>query len=358
MRRAGPRTARGFTLIELTLSIALLVTLTVVLFGFLRGGMGMYRSGEGRRDTYERAQILLDDFARELGALAAPVVDLQTASPAPALLADRDDHGRPRIRFLRSLGEERTDAVLRLAGTRPGATRTVDGVEDLREARDGELLAPGGRMEVAYLRAPGPSGDGTIWLYRAVRAPVGGPGSLFDDAVLPAGEEPPGPPFLPLDGGILHLGFRFRGMDGQGNPFSTEIWDSTRGRMKDFERHRGPASLADPRDDVMPGAIEVELVLEEPGSGEVRLTRGVSDADTVLPVTSTKPLGLDKGEGLVLVEGEWMRVAVADTRTLKLTERGLHGSDPARHPERARVRVGVTFRRFVEVPVRREVWDE
>ena len=54
----------GFTLVELTLSIAMLVTLTMVLFGFLRTGMGLYRAGEGRRDVYERAQILLDHVVR------------------------------------------------------------------------------------------------------------------------------------------------------------------------------------------------------------------------------------------------------------------------------------------------------
>jgi hypothetical protein len=356
MRRATS-CRRGFTLIELTLAVAMLVTLSFVLFGFLRGGMGMYRSGEARRDTYERAQVLLEQLTRDLRCVAAPLRGDPGEAPGIRLLGDRDDEGRPRLRFVRFAGEERFDRVLRAAGTRPGAEAYVDLRDDVREAAAGELRAPAGLMEVAYVAAP-LEGGGSVWLWRGVRSPIGGPGSLFRPENLPVPNEPPPPTLQPMTGGVLHLGFRFRGRASDGSLAWMDSWDSTRGVDPRFERYAGASSLEDPRDDVLPGAIEVRFLLEEPQGPATRLTRSVAEHAEVLPVNSTKLLSLDSGGGLVLVEGEWMRVAVRDPGSFTIVERGLLGSATSPHPVRARVRTGSLFRRVIDVPTTREDWNE
>ncbi len=346
----------GFTLVELTLSIAMLVTLTMVLFGFLRTGMGLYRAGEGRRDVYERAQILLDQVVRDFDGIAA--TRRQPGVPARiTLLGDRDANGRPRLRFVRSLGDEMVDPVLRGAGTRPGATGYVDLVGDVDESRYGLLLPPGGLMEVAYLSTTRRE-DSSVWLYRGVRSPIGGPGSLFAEGAMPFENQAPSETLRPLTSGVLHFGLRYRGRDKAGAAKWMETWDSTRGRLPAFDLHLGPESLLDSSDDVFPSAIEVTMVLEEPGKGRTFLARDLSEVGSSLTVNSTSLMDLSGDPGWVRIDDEWMQVTVANSRTFKVIERGGRGSVVASHDRRAPVLAGSRFMRTIPVPVGLEVLDD
>ena len=367
VRQAGSG-ARGMTLIELTMAMGMLVTLSMVLFGFLRTGMGLYKQGEGRRDVYERAQILLDLLVRDLDQVAA-APRRPGVAPRITLLGDRDDAGRSRLRFVRSLGTETVDPVLRQAGTGPRPEAVVDLVDDVQEAYRGKLRAPEGLMEVAYVarreevrasqRKKSGSGEAPgVWLYRGVRSPIGGGGSLFDNQQMPARNQEPGAAFRPLTSGVLQLGFRYRGIDKTGKPEWFDTWDSTRGRLTAFGLFVDPSSLGDSSDDVMPSAIEATLVLEEPGAGRVFLTRAIQATSRSLSVNTTNLLKLDGDEGWVRIDDEWIRVSIQGATTLKVEDRGGRGTEATGHDARARVRFGSSFQRVIPVPVGwREAWN-
>lgn len=362
MRHGAETRTRGMSLVELTLAMAMLVTLSMVLFGFLRTGMGLYKQGEGRRDIYERAQILLDQLVRDLDAIAA-TDRLPGVPPNERLIGDRDDAGRPRLRFVRSLGTETVDPVLREAGTSAEATAYVDLVDDTEEAAAGILRAPGGRMEVVYLTTrPSPkpgerSNEGETWLLRGIRSPIGGEGSYFNDDNLPVRTREPGPSLRPLTSGVLHLGFRYRGSGADGTREWLDRWDSTRGRVPEFERFVGPESTADSGDDVFPSGVEIELVLEEPGRGRVFLTRPITEGSGSLSVNATSLLDLGGDDGWVLIDDEWMLVEEKGSTVFKILDRGGRGTTEASHDARARVRSGSRFRRVVPVAVGAEAWQ-
>lgn len=357
----------GMTLIELTLAMAMLVTLSMVLFGFLRTGMGLYKQGEGRRDVYERAQILLDLLVRDLDAVAA--TPRRPSVPARVtMIGDQDDSGRPRLRIVRALGTETIDPVLRQAGTGRSPSAVIDLSDDVEEARAGKLRAPEGLMEVAYLayrreapaaqRKGGRTDPASVWLYRGVRSPIGGEQSLFNELSLPTRNQEPGAAFRPLTSGVLHLGFRYRGRSAAGRPEWFDSWDSTRGRMIGFPLYVDAASLRDSSDDIFPSAIEVQLVLEESGAGRVMLTRPLSDAAGTISVNSTGLLKLDGDDGWVRIDDEWIRVSIRSASVLKVEQRGGRGTQAAGHDGRARVRAGSRFTRVIPVPVgRQETWN-
>ena len=353
---------RGMSLVELTLAMAMLVTLSMVLFGFLRTGMGLYKQGEGRRDIYERAQILLDQLVRDLDGIAA-TERLPGVPPVERLIGDRDDAGRPRLRFVRSLGTETVDPVLREASTNAGATAYVDLVDDTAEANAGTLRAPGGRMEIVYLTTrPRPkssdrSGEGETWLLRGIRSPIGGEGSYFVDDNLPRGSREPIPSLRPLTSGVLHLGFRYRGIGNDGTRQWFDVWDSTRGRVSEFDRFVGSESIADSGDDVFPSGVEIELVLEEPGRGRVFLTRPISEGSGSLSVNATSLLDLGGDEGWVRIDDEWILVEEKSSTVFKVIDRGGRGTTEAAHDARARVKAGSRFRRVVPVAVGAEAWQ-
>ena len=395
--RSAARAERGLTLIELTLSIAMLVTLTIVLFGFLRTGMGLYRQGEGRRDVFERAQILLDRLARDLDEVAAPIREPGRA-PRVRFVGDRDDSGTPRLRFVRTLGTESVDPVLRRSGTTPFPTGVVDLVDDMEEAARGKLRASEGLMEVVWLAAaPRPSRrnpEPEVRLLRGIRTPIGGRGSFFDENALAraraksierveagiagtgaddrddgaarsavsrsqSAEEVELPPatLRPLTGGVLWLGLRYRAPGADGGPAEwSDLWDSTRGRTNAFDRYVSDASRTDSGDDILPDAVELTLVLEEPGAGRVFLTRKLSESTTRIEVNSTDLIDLRGDEGWIRIGNEWILAKVASGTRLQAMERGGRGTTAVAHDERVRVRAGARFRRTVPIPVGRGIW--
>ncbi len=238
-----------------------------------------------------------------------------------------------------------------------------DGIADRAEAEAGLLAAPAGSMEVLYMFDPRPGGT-TLW--RAVRAPAGGEGSLFVDRNIERseGDGIPLPELAsPAARDLLYVGFRFWGPTTntwddvpplserseyrQSGP--TREWDSTRAILDVpaqpglFAWRRAPGSLDDPTDDIFPERVEVTIVVRgEYNRSEVRLAAALAERDETIRVAGAFELPEDPSERFVRLASGTIIVAKGG--------RGERGTAAAKHEAGALVEQGVTFRRYVEIP--------
>lgn len=319
------RRARGFTLLELLIAMALFAVLGLAVIALLGQGMTIFSEGTADTRMQDRLQAILPTIRADLAAvqpaappevLPPPAPDLDpTASvgvPAPQVppaiqfrlgqvkLAEFDDSWGTfaYVAFARTNAREGEDPLLRQAGSvpvTPGVPARVydpSAVDTLTgSAAVTSLVAPGGLMEVVWIAVPedpdparraptaspivvGPEWPrGMLTLYRLFRAPVGGEKSLLDPRnfdslaeIRAAGR--------PMHEGVLHFGVTVRNVfskgwgDGAGSgrvedgqAYVGTVWDSTRALDKAFPLHRGAASLADVRDDVFPAWARIELTL-------------------------------------------------------------------------------------------------
>jgi general secretion pathway protein J len=58
--------ARGFTLIEMLVSVAIFSVIAVAVYSAFAGGVGAWRSAQEFSSTYQTARLVLEDMAREL----------------------------------------------------------------------------------------------------------------------------------------------------------------------------------------------------------------------------------------------------------------------------------------------------
>ena len=387
--------------------MGVLTLLGTALIVALRGGLATWRRSEARRTSYETAQAVLGQLRDDLEALVAPddAPPGETTRVEARLLCDTDDAGRQRLFLVRTITAESEHPITGLAGSTVLGDRVIDSRDDLAEARASRLRATGGAQEVAWVLGA----DGV--LYRGYRAPIGSPGSLFDaqgawalaptpvarpGAPAPEGalglalggpeaggdedDGPPGPALLrPFAAEVLWVELRFwtqftttwRSGPCLRNPTDREesgpldYWDSTRALLRPADPHprhvhlfRGPASLQDPRDDVLPQKVYVALtVRERPEAGtSTFLARplGATDREVWLEDTSRcPPYG-----GHVLVDQEWIRYERVDGDALVVAPdgRGARGTEPAEH--QGEVVVGRTFELVVAVPAYREDWSD
>ncbi len=377
------RRARGFTLIELLTAIAIFALLAGMLFQMVKGALDVWRTGESGRESMEKGAVLLEEIAQELRMTRADSAPASTA-PDVRMLADfglfdldangDDESLLQRIRFVRSCPEERTDNRLRKLGDVPGgklANRDVD--PDAENSR-----APGGLAEVGFatVALPGKDKDpAVLQLVRFYRTPIGGEESLFSanaagwidnpKKVLENG--------VALADGVLYLGFEFWSRDTKSfdkpanapeGPFIA--WDSTRavlakdGGSNAFPLAKGPESLVRGDDDVFPRRVRVTIVVER-DSDEAQIVRLLGDvAPTANSVRVERPRGFESSlsiEKFLKIDGEWMRVLDASGPEIKV-ERGVRGTAKLGHSAGARVRVGRTFERVVDIPVYREDWND
>lgn len=395
------RRVRAFTLIELLVAMGIFLVLGTSLMVILRGGLATWRRSEARQDSFAAAQSLVSQLAEDLRSTIAPHdTPLEGMGEVEArMLCDTDAVGRQRLFLVRTLKAESEHPITGTAGTTIGADRNVDYRDDLEEARESRLRATGGAMEVAWVMGP----DDV--LYRGVKAPPGPPGSLFADedpyelspltatlpgvpSATPAAAAPARapdselPPLLrPFATNVIHLELRFwtqyttswdpkapprrrlRTADEKSGPLL--YWDSTRGVLapEDDDRRRfdtfvSRASLSDPRDDVFPAKIRVELtVREHPAAGSATfLTRPASRTDTELYVQEPGRL---PPRGHLLLDREWVQYdeLQRDRVIVSQNGRGARGTTAAEH-DLVEVVVGRTFVVIVDVPAWREDWSD
>lgn len=373
---------RGFTLIELVTAIAIFSILAGMLFQMIRNGLDIWSIGEGQRASLEKGSSVLEEIAADLrmvradsphGAPGAPVRMVSDYGFFDLNLDDATDSVLQRLRFVRSCPEERFDEWIRRAGDMPGGKGASSDV-----SHDANLIAaaPGGLAEVAYatVAVSSKTADiGLLTLYRLFRTPIGGEGSLFEDqlynepkALAKAG--------VPLCGNVLYLGFEFWSRDTRswedvpnGGTGPLTSWDSTRALLLEpddsfnsFALARSAASLEETGDDVFPRRVRITLVLErdQDEAAVMTLTRAVTTSATSLIVDTLKPLPARKpARAFVKVEGEWVEWNSKDGHEIKVT-RGVRSTGPVPHAIGAKVHVGKTFQKIVEIPVFREDWND
>lgn len=79
-----PRRARGFTLVELVVTVAVGLLLIVFLFQIFNASLGAWRQGESQNDTYREARAALQLMTRDLSQITAPM----PGGAAPVLVLD------------------------------------------------------------------------------------------------------------------------------------------------------------------------------------------------------------------------------------------------------------------------------
>jgi hypothetical protein len=413
--RPTDRTRRGtggYTLLEVVIAVGLLVLLGSGLATLLTQGISIWRRAENRGRVYDQARILLERMAEDIRS----TVVLSSSAGGDAwvrFICDVDDLGRQRLRFVRTISAETSNAILRHGGkTLSLKTPAVyDGRNDSKEARDGRLGAPGGLMEVIYLLDPRVS---RTHLWRGFRSPVGGMRSLLN-------QEVPGEEKLadlsgliedlerkshaggmtekeqeehlkreaqaqddfewnmsqlgrPLTDGVLFLGFSFWGpttntwdetekplqLAGGSRPSGPLFhWDSTRailnwtgGDSDEFMFRSIDGSLTDSSDDIFPEQVEITLVLRDDNSESSYLVDRISKSDDYFRVSKPFSLPENEADRYLLVGGEWMYMRDVDGARVRIESygRGRRGTEPTSHLQGARVDLGVTFRRVVEMP--------
>jgi len=410
---AGSRLG-GYTLLEVVIAVGILVMLGSGLATLLTQGISIWRRAENRGRVYDQARILLDRMSEDLR--SAVVLSGPGGSGSwVRFICDYDNLDRQRLRFVRTISAETSNEILRQGGQFLTITTPAvyDGRNDKWEAGGGDLGAPGGLMEVIYLRDPRAS---ETYLWRGYRSPVGGMGSLFNessmkdselgklsekvddsaseldrklltgglggeeqDELIQRGEEARKDiEYImtgfsrPLTDGVLYLGFSFWGpttntweqVMPQSQPGAKRSsgplfhWDSTRaildepGESGEFTFRARDGSLTDSSDDIFPERVEITLVLRDDNSESLYLIERVGKSTTRFRVS--KPLSLpdEVSDRFILVGDEWMSMTAVNGTTVTVGKdgRGWRGTEAGTHLVGTRVDIGAAFRRVVEMP--------
>jgi len=372
-----------------------------VLYTFVSGGVSMWSTGERRQDLYERAQAAFHVMAADLWCTFRPQV-FEEAEPVAAFLADRPgmptpdqeidpnaNQARPpilgsRLRFVRTVQGEFENPITRYSGVVAGASEhyqtsvpTVDsadgpapGQSSGAEAKPEKgYKASGGIKEVIYQTVvlPGTPDEsrGLGVLVRGERMPVGGVGSFFSDDVV---NDPASWTKLmrPVTRGVLYMGLEFwdqnteawetEADDVQGRSSDVQqLWDSTRGLLKDFRYYRNGSEKSD-IDDIYPQRVRITLILARPGdpSMNAKLRFAIGKYEKEIRVDRPGGLRLSQ-EAVVLVGGkELMEITRTGSTRAKIISRGALGTAIANHERGAPVVWGELFTRVVNIPCYRE----
>jgi prepilin-type N-terminal cleavage/methylation domain-containing protein len=370
--------ARGFTLIELLAAVAIFSLLVGLLFQVVRSSLDVWSIGERGKESTEKSGAVLDQIAADLrltfadsprGSTSAPVRFVSDYAEYDFDL-DRDAESvTQRLRFVRALPEERVDPRMRNAGDVVGATASLaEGI-----TTQTPTLPTGGLAEVLYttLATPSKGGDpARLMLVRALRTPIASDDSLvakeLPDEVKAIQERS-----IALAEGVLYLGFQFWSrdtiafdapLDGEGGPLSN--WDSTRALLLDktganrFLLAKDESSLREITDDIFPRRVRVTMVIDHDADEAYSLTleselSPTTDRVRVAPLRAIDPNAEHK---FIKIGGEWIEWLELRGDELRV-KRGARGSRPDSHGVGARVHVGQTFERTIEIPVFREDWN-
>ena len=376
---ARPARAAGFTLVELLTAVAIFALLSGMLFQMVKNGLDVWSVGEGNRESLEKGTTLIHEIAAELRMVRADSPYGDPDTPV-RMIADyglfdfdedqRDETLVQKLRFVRACPEERFDNRIREAGDIAGG----DGITTDIEARESGGRAPAGMAEVGFATVKLPSKEedpALLTLLRWFQTPIGGDASLFAGSQFESSKRMmiTG---VPLADNVLYLGFEFWSRDTESweSPIDSDtgplsVWDSTRGVLleertfNDFLLSKDAESESDPTDDVFPRRVRITLVVEKDDDEAqvARLVDGVTAKGTTLRIDRARLFEVDAPHKFVKVEGEWMRWSERSGDQLKVT-RGARRTAMSSHPSGARVHIGRTFQRTVEIPVYREDWND
>lgn len=197
------RKQRGFTLLEILISMSLFTVIGFAVVLMMRTGVDMWLRGSRgslQEDRLEQSLPRLEEDLRHT--LPGPRHDRipfdpedpdPEKQPEPLLPENRFLSGYMTYRFrdkdipcrfvafvrdLSGLGEIETYAMR--AGTNPSATAYIDGVNDEDEFKHGNHRPTGGMAEVLWIWLPRLDQPGKGTVYRAFRTPIGGEKTLLD----------------------------------------------------------------------------------------------------------------------------------------------------------------------------------
>ncbi|MBI3096706.1 MAG: prepilin-type N-terminal cleavage/methylation domain-containing protein [Planctomycetes bacterium] len=365
--RSGDRPARGgFTLIEILVAVGVFVLLGAMLVGILSGAMRLWDSGEVRRDTYERAQVVFEQVTRDLANVYAdpdPALPQKQTSvgaaglPPEAYLAEAD----PALAF-HSQPEESGSSWLACTVVEGqalgGVYFRIDPADDT-----GTLLRGVWEPNTPSAKLVRVEGTKEIPLRPAVpEALITSPRELA--SALKRSKFLEGTSSK-LAAGILHFGLRFwtpttttweasvrpRRNPRPGESCGSETrWDSSTRFDRQFYAFDTRARDSDPVTAMVPSLVRLEIVVE-PESRRRRGTKIPDDLDTAqkeIRVDSTRDF--PEPPNWFKIDDEWFHYTSRTSTSFTVDQRGARGSAPQRHKANARVRYGETFVTVVQIP--------
>jgi hypothetical protein len=342
------------TLIELLTAFSIFTLMLAGMVALTVGTLNGWRAGERRKQTYERAQRILERIQTDLRCAYVDedwVGDAATgARTRPAQMrCALDETGRQELALTRAVTAGPPDPAPARRGSR-GSTTTEQTV----------VLS-----EVLYRLDPRKP---TLWRAERPfdRADVRRQRSLLG----PAGRDPQGA--APLDEGVLHLEFRFWSTHtrqwetsrrpGDGGP--SLLWDSSREldgfflklTARDVDQSLQPRAVPHPPEFVLPRIVRVMLVLASGDEGAgTRLAQDLQPADRQLVVEDSR--AVPDAPGYLRVEDEWIAYDRKEGRTIGISARGAdraHKSGGGAHPAGAPVQGGELFVTDVVIPAARD----
>lgn len=370
MARVLRNGVRGFTLIEMMVSVGILLILGVMLIGFLRGALDMTRTGTARGQQFETAQTVLrsaeEDFSQVLGLPAHP----DGPTEDPAFLVMEDPFGRQMIAFTRAWGEEQTT----LAGYDAGRGSTAQGYTEEFSGRNvnAQMVPSHGNIEVVYLMEPTRAGTK---LYRAERSPpdlANGlitkvatwcsqyQGSDKDDLTPMADMVNPDGPFAMNNEALWD---QFELVADNVLCFSVECWDDWQNRTSSWNAGGGGpvgswsiAQRTAPGQYPLPRAIRLTLVIGAEGTlrNETELSAAMGEGDNSVFVDD--PAGypdVRSHSAYLRINGEMIAYASRSGRTFGSCVRGALGSRRQEHAPGSLVLAGELFQKVIQLPVTR-----
>ncbi|MHC4818856.1 MAG: PulJ/GspJ family protein [Planctomycetota bacterium] len=197
------RKQRGFTLLEILISMSLFTVIGFAVVLMMRTGVDMWLRGSRgslQEDRLEQSLPRLEeDLRHTLPGTRHDRIPFDPEDPDPEKqpeplvpenrfisgymtyrYGDKDIPCRfmAFVRDLTGLGEIETYAMR--AGINPAATGYIDGINDEDEFKNSDHRPTGGRAEVLWIWLPRPNKPGKGTVYRAFRTPIGGEKTLLD----------------------------------------------------------------------------------------------------------------------------------------------------------------------------------
>ena len=341
MARIQAHYKRAFTLIELLVGIGLLLLLGLMLVILLQQTLHNWH--------YTESQAMMHADSRKVFAyLRDDLENVMVSSDVGSeisLLAEHGKSGGLGLRLVRRLPQECLRPVLRQAGVHPISAGALEYYQEPPVNPD-KLRATGGLAEVMYVMLPTKDG---MELWRGVRAPIGGSGSLFQDnnldspnKVYAAGHR--------IASELLHLQLQWSG-DISSQP--SEIWDSSLVRNPKFVLYQSK-TVTPP---VWPMKVQINLILRGAHTASAILAKEITMDETTFSLRESRAVADKPLEKYVLmIESECIAYGEYSGGRLTAVQRGLYGTMPQSHPAGTKVYGGRCFTVTVSLPSHQSDW--